>query len=188
MGAKRAARSGWTSWIPDQDVRSELIVERGETIIDEVAHHWIAYVRAGAEGLVALGLVWLAVVGPIELGWVFLLAAAALATHAGWLALWEHMDRFVITNMRVYRVTGVLSRKSATTPMRRILDVTLTRPLIGRVLGYGHFVFESAAQEQGLREIRNIGRPEDRARTIQRALIDQGLRGSQHALSPTNEE
>ena len=188
MGAKRVARSGWTSWIPEQDVRSELIVERGETIIDEVAHHWIAYVRASVEAVVALGLVWLAFVGPIEIGWVFLIAAAGVGVHAGWLALWEYMDRFVITNMRVFRVTGVLSRKSATTPMRRILDITLTRPLIGRVLGYGHFVFESAAQEQGLREIRNIGRPDDRARTIQRALIDQGLRGSQHALNPSSEE
>ena len=63
MGAKRVARSGWTSWIPEQDVRSELIVERGETIIDEVAHHWIAYVRASVEAVVALGLVWLAFVG-----------------------------------------------------------------------------------------------------------------------------
>jgi uncharacterized membrane protein YdbT with pleckstrin-like domain len=177
----------WTSWIPEQDVRSELIVDRGEEIIDEVAHHWVAYLLPSLEAVVAVAFVWLALWGPIELGWLFLLVALGIGVHATWRALWEHMDRFVITNMRVFRVTGVLSRKSATTPMRRILDVTLTRPVIGRILGYGHFVFESAAQEQGLREIRNIGRPEERAHTIQRALIDQGLRGSQHS-SRTNED
>jgi hypothetical protein len=32
--------------------------------------------------------------------------------------------------------------------MKRILDVTLTKPLLGRILGYGHFVFESAAQDR----------------------------------------
>lgn len=171
------AVNGWTSWIPEQDVHSELITDRGERIIDEVAHHWIAYVPSVLECVGALGLVWIAVWGPIELGGIFLIAAFLLLVHAGWRALWEHMDRFVITNMRVYRVTGVLNRKTATTPMKRILDVTLTKPVAGRVLGYGHFVFESAAQEQGLREIRNIARPDERNHTIQRELIDQGLRG-----------
>jgi len=175
--------SGWRSWIPEQDVRSQLITDRGERIIDEVAHHWVAYVRPLLEAVLAAGLVVVAVLGPIELGWLFLGAAAVVVVHAGWRALWEHMDRFVITNMRVFRVTGVFSRKVATTPMTRILDVTLTKPLIGRLLGFGHFVFESAAQEQGLREIRNIGRPDARDHTIQRALIDQGLRGRH--LDPT---
>lgn len=169
--------SGWTSWIPEPNVRSQLIVDRGERIIDEVPHHWVAYLGAALESLLALGLVLIAVLGPIELGAIFLIAAFLVLAHAGWRALSEHMDRFVITNMRVYRVTGVFNRKTATTPMKRILDVTLTRPLPGRLLGYGHFVFESAAQEQGLREIRNIGRPEERNQTIQRELIDQGLHG-----------
>lgn len=169
--------SGWTSWIPSPDVDSELIDDRGEEIIDEVAHHWIAYVRPALEGVLALILVGAALWGPIELGWVFLIAAFALLLHGGWRALHEHMDRFVITNMRVYRVTGVLNRRTATTPMKRILDVTLTKPLLGRILGYGHFVFESAAQEQGLREIRSVARPDERHHMIQRELIDQGLRG-----------
>jgi uncharacterized membrane protein YdbT with pleckstrin-like domain len=77
------------------------------------------------------------------------------------------MDLFVVTNMKVIRYTGVLNRKSATTTMRRVLDITLDKPVAGRIFGYGHFVFESAAQEQGLREIRNIGNPDDLNRIIQ---------------------
>jgi uncharacterized membrane protein YdbT with pleckstrin-like domain len=180
--------SGWTSWIPDQDVRSQLVTDRGERIIDEVAHHWVAYVRPVIEALVAVVLLWAALWGPIELGAIFLVAALLVGLHAAYRALWEHMDRFVITNMRVYRVTGVFSRKVATTPMVRILDVTVTKPLIGRLLGYGHFVFESAAQEQGLREIRHVGHPDERDQTIQRALIDQGLRGRRQDVNRLHQD
>ena len=61
--------------------------------------------------------------------------------------------------------------------MTRILDVTVTKPLIGRLLGYGHFVFESAAQEQGLRDIRFVGHPDQRDLSIQRVVQRSGLRG-----------
>ena len=51
------------------------------------------------------------------------------------------------------------------------------KPIVGRVFGYGHFVFESAAQEQGLREIRFVGDPDERGLTIQRVIQQAGLRG-----------
>ena len=88
----------------------------------------------------------------------------------------EHMDRFVITNMRVFRVHGVFSQHTATMPMTRILDISVFQPFVGRLLGYGHLVFESAAQDQGLRDIRYVGRPEQRDLTIQRVIQKAGLR------------
>ena len=45
-------------------------------------------------------------------------------------------------------------------PITRILDITVVKPLTGRMLGYGHFIFESAAQAQGLRHIRYVGEPD----------------------------
>jgi uncharacterized membrane protein YdbT with pleckstrin-like domain len=86
------------------------------------------------------------------------------------------MDRFVITNMRVFRIRGVFSRTLATMPMTRILDITVEKPFLGRVLGFGHFVFESAAQDQGLRDIRYVGRPDERDLIIQRLIQQSGLR------------
>jgi hypothetical protein len=38
-------------------------------------------------------------------------------------------------------------------------------------------VFESAAQEQGLKEIRYVGRPDERDLSIQRVVQRAGLRG-----------
>jgi membrane protein YdbS with pleckstrin-like domain len=88
------------------------------------------------------------------------------------------MDRFVITNMRVFRVHGIFNQHRATMPMSRILDITVDKPFWGRVFGYGHFVFESAAQDQGLRDIRFVGQPDARDLTIQTVIQRAGLRAS----------
>jgi hypothetical protein len=50
--------------------------------------------------------------------------------------------------------------------------------LLGRIFNFGHFVFESAAQEQGLRDIRYVGVPDERDLTIQRVIQRSGLRRS----------
>ena len=73
-------------------------------------------------------------------------------------------------------IHGVLAQSLATMPLTRILDITVQKPLVGRLLGYGHFVFESAAQAQGLRDIRFVGRPDERDLTIQRVVQRSGLR------------
>ncbi len=51
------------------------------------------------------------------------------------------------------------------------------------MFGFGHFIFESAAQEQGLREIRFVGDPDRRGLTIQRVIQQAGLRGFDRAAS-----
>lgn len=162
----------------DPQIESHLLSDEGEEIIDEVRRHWIAFWRAALEGVVALVLFAIFLVSKVSVGWLPLLLCAGFILHAGWLALSEHMDRFVITNMRVFRIRGVLSRRLATMPISRILDITVATPLLGRLLGYGHFVFESAAQEQGLRDIRFVGRPDERDLTIQRVVQRSGLRRS----------
>lgn len=165
------------SLIPRQNIEKHLLVDEGEVVIDEVAHHWIVYSLAVAEAVLGLGCLALAIFGPIGLGWFWLALMAGLWLHGMWKALTQHMDRFVITNMRVFRISGVITRKIATMPIARILDITVDQPFFGRIVGYGHFVFESAAQEQGLREIRYIGDPSGRDLTIQRVIQRSGLRG-----------
>ena len=162
--------------LPDQEIGSHLLTEEGEQVIDLVRHHPIVYSRAILE-MVGAALLWLlAVFGPINLGWLFIVVGMALLVHALYLLMREHRDVFVVTNMRVFRASGVFSVRIATTPISRILDITVEKPLLGRLLGYGHFVFESAAQEQGLRNIRFIGDPDGRDLTIQRVVQRSGLR------------
>ena len=161
----------------DPNIRRHLLREEGEVIVDEVRHHGIVYVRPIVEALVALALVVSVPFIDLDLAWFPVALAFLIASHAAGRALSEHMDRFVITNMRVFRVHGVLSQQLATMPLSRILDITVKKPLHGRLLGFGHFVFESAAQEQGLRDIRYVGRPDDRDLAIQRVVQRSGLRG-----------
>lgn len=168
--------------LPEQDIEGHLLGEDGEQVIDLVRKHAVVYVRPGLE-LAGVGLLWiLALFGPIQLGWFFLLAGAAVGLHAIYLMMREHRDVFVITNMRVFRASGVFSVRIATMPITRILDITVEKPFLGRILGYGHFVFESAAQAQGLRDIRFIGDPDGRDLTIQRVVQRSGLRGPRSPL------
>jgi hypothetical protein len=84
-----------------------------------------------------------------------------------WLWAVYHYDIFAVTDTRVLRLRGPLSKKRATVPLGRILDIVVEKPLLGQVMGYGHLVFESAAQVQGLREIRFMPHPDTLDRTIQ---------------------
>lgn len=163
--------------LTDPNIRKHLLRDEGEVIVDEVKHHWVAYVRAMAEVGVAVALLVLSAYVYLEIAWIPMLLAGGLLAHAGWLAMREHRDRFVITNMRVFRVHGVLSQNLATMPLSRILDITVVKPLHGRLLGFGHFCFESAATEQGLRDIRYVGQPDKRDLAIQRVVQRSGLRG-----------
>ncbi|WP_332666983.1 PH domain-containing protein [Aeromicrobium sp.] len=163
--------------LPDQEIDSHLLAEEGEVVIDLVRHHNIVFWKPIAEG-VGTAVLWiLAVVGPIQLGWLLIIGGLVLALHALYIAMRERRDIFVVTNMRVFRATGVFSVRIATMPISRILDITVEKPLLGRLLGYGHFIFESAAQAQGLRHIRYVGDPDARDLTIQRVVQRSGLRG-----------
>lgn len=162
----------------DLSIEDDLLRDDGEEIIDEVRHHWVVYLTSSIEALFGVAFVGLFLVSPVDIAWVPFAIALALFAHAGWRALDRYIDRFIITNMRVFRVHGILARTHATMPLRRILDITVEIPLLGRLpfLDYGHFVFESAAQEQGLRDIRYVGRPRERNLTIQSVVQRAGLR------------
>lgn len=169
------------AWLPvfltDPDIGRHLLRDEGEVIVDEVRKHGIVYVVPALIGAAGLALLGVALVASVQVAWLPMVAGLVLLGWGGWRALAHNMDRFVITNMRVFRVKGVLSRSLATMPLGRILDITVVKPMSGRLLGYGHFTFESAAQDQGLREIGFVGRPDERDLAIQRVVQRAGLRG-----------
>ena len=162
----------------DPKVRRHLISDEGEVVIDEVRQHWVVYSVPMLEVVLAAALLVTMATTAIGGQPVLLAIVLVLLAHAFWQFLTQHRDRFVVTNMRVMRIRGVFSQTVATTPIARVLDITLQKPIIGRVFGYGHFVFESAAQDQGFREIKWVSRPDDRDLTIQRVIQRTGLRAS----------
>ena len=70
------------------------------------------------------------------------------------------VDYFVVTSKRILLATGVLTRKVEMMPLRKVTDMSFQRSAKGRLLGYGRFIFESAGQEQALRNVDYIPYPE----------------------------
>jgi hypothetical protein len=139
----------------------------GEHVIDEVRHVWLAFAWPVIVLVLAAGLaVWSLIQVPVGTLWVAGIVWLGLTLYGvdGFLRSWK--DRFIITDSRVMRISGVWNRKAAWMPLGRVLDITVDRPLWLRPLRAGHLVLENAAQEQGLREIRLIPHPNDRALLI----------------------
>ncbi|MGA8995789.1 MAG: hypothetical protein WB441_15920, partial [Nocardioidaceae bacterium] len=99
---------GWLRQVRDRRVRRRLLREDDahEDIVDEVHHHWVVHVVPMLELVLAVAVLWLTVVSSADIGWVLLVVVAGLLGHASWRSLVEFMDVFVITNMRVFRVSG----------------------------------------------------------------------------------
>ncbi|WP_232524720.1 PH domain-containing protein [Nocardioides mangrovicus] len=166
-------------------ISERLLRHLDETLVRDVRHHWVVFVRPALVGALGLMFVVLGFFVVMKAGWFCFGVGGVLLLWAGWKALGEHMDRFVLTNMRVFRVSGVFSQTAATMPLNRVLDITVRKTLAGRVLGYGHFVFESAAQDQGLKEISYVPHPDRLDLLIQEQVQRAGLRGKATA-EPSN--
>ncbi|QGN32339.1 PH domain-containing protein [Microlunatus sp. Gsoil 973] len=166
----------------DPRVSDHLISDEGEIVVDEVRRHPMAFLGPGVISffgvLIMISTIWV----PVAVAWLPMIIGLLLVITGGFKMLAAHMDRFVITNMRVFRVHGIFSQHTATMPMSRILDISVHKPFLGRILNYGHFVFESAAENQGLRDIRFVARPDQRDLTIQRVIQRSGLRTSMRPL------
>jgi hypothetical protein len=148
-----------------------------ETLVDVVHQHWVSYTKPLLVALLGI-LAWLSVpFTPVKMGWFPILLGIGLLLWGAVMALQRNIDRFVITSDRVFRVHGLLNRSEAEMPLNRILDTTVYKPILGRLLNFGHFTFESAAQDQGLKEITYVRDIDDRRLTIQRVTRNAGLRG-----------
>ena len=94
------------------------------------------------------------VVGFVWIVWAFLLV---------WLAykvwVWSQ-DYFIVTSRRMLLATGVITRKVAMMPLVKVTDMSFQRSSLGRLLGYGEFILESAGAEQALRVVDHLPYPE----------------------------
>ena len=59
------------------------------------------------------------------------------------------MRHFIVSTRRVLLTSGVIARTVTLLPLRRITDLTWKETLLGQVLGYGTFRFESAGPAAG---------------------------------------
>jgi len=81
------------------------------------------------------------------------------------------MRYFIVTNRRVLLTSGLIVRTVALLPLRRITDLTYKETLVGQLLGYGTFRFESAGQQQALSEITFLPRADLLYRDVSNLLF-----------------
>ncbi len=67
---------------------------------------------------------------------------------------------FVVTSQRMLLATGVLTRKVNMLPLSKVTDMSFQRTPLGRILGFGQFVVESAGQDQAMRIVDYLPYPE----------------------------
>lgn len=106
-------------------------------------------------GLVIAGLI-STTLGLTWIWWFWLL----LLGHLVWKVIAWSIQFFLVTEHRVMLISGVLNRRVAMMPLSKVTDIRLDRSLLGRMLGYGEFILESAGQDQALREVDHMPYPE----------------------------
>jgi uncharacterized membrane protein YdbT with pleckstrin-like domain len=127
----------------------------GETVVYRARYHWIFY----RTGLLVLFLAFL--LGAAALysaktspgsgvaqvvayaGGAFAVLAAMILLARAWRA---SQDEFVVTDRRVLRAVGVVSREHEQAPIEKIQDITVSQGLLGRLLGYGDVSLETASE------------------------------------------
>jgi uncharacterized membrane protein YdbT with pleckstrin-like domain len=67
---------------------------------------------------------------------------------------------FVVTSQRFLLATGLVTRKVNMMPLSKVTDMSFQRSTMGRILGYGEFILESAGQDQALTKVDHLPYPE----------------------------
>ena len=67
---------------------------------------------------------------------------------------------FVVTSQRFLLATGLVTRKVNMMPLAKVTDMSFQRSAMGRLLGYGEFILESAGQNQALDRVNHLPYPE----------------------------
>ncbi|MBM7805747.1 membrane protein YdbS with pleckstrin-like domain [Geodermatophilus bullaregiensis] len=133
----------------------------GEEAVVATRRHWAVLLEPAAKRLPVLAVgVWVLTLDPENRvgsavgALVVLWALGSFALRAGeW---W--MRHFIVTRRRVLLTSGIIARTVTLLPLRRITDLTWKETLLGQLLGYGTFRFESAGQQQALSQITYLPR------------------------------
>ena len=86
--------------------------------------------------------------------WALLLLRAAVKVFE-----WNE-NYFVVTSQRMLLSTGLVTKKVNMMPLAKVTDMSFQRSTLGRILGYGEFILESAGQDQALRIVDHLPYPE----------------------------
>ncbi len=67
--------------------------------------------------------------------------------------------RYIITSLRVMRMTGVFDRNYYWIPWQRVTDLAFEQTIIGRIFGFATLYIDSANEESGLQKMNDLNDP-----------------------------
>lgn len=178
---------------PEAVVRSHRNIRRyvlpGERVVFTARSHWgklAEPVLTTFGGFLVLAFLVVpaggAVVGE-SADWLWLLFLVLLG-RLGWKVLDWRNEWFVATDKRMLLLYGLVTHKVAMMPLVKITDMRYSRSLVGRVLGYGEFLLESAGQDQAMRRINWVARPDATYRELCATIFTPGSPATSPAGRP----
>jgi uncharacterized membrane protein YdbT with pleckstrin-like domain len=157
-----------------KDVEKYLL--HGEEAVVVTRRHWAVIIEPTARFLpvvtAGLGLLLLAPQNQVTSSAGILVVLAALVAYALRITEWW-MRHFIVSRRRVLLTSGVIVRTVTLLPLARITDLTWQETLLGQLLGYGTFRFESAGQEQALRHLTYLPAAQARYRQVSELLFSR---------------
>jgi len=141
----------------------ERFLTEGESVIREFRPHWrLLVIPLGWTVLFAAAVVltWMYPPDDSTFDWVVTGIAGLAFIRLGlypFIAWW--FTHYVLTNERLIRRSGILSRKGVEIPLENINDMSFTQTVLERVLRSGDLLVESAG-EQGQSRFSDIPQPE----------------------------
>lgn len=127
-----------------------------EGVVLETRQHWFVVIRQIIVRLLILLVVAIAIWYIGEAGWLdnragdyvsyaawigfAIVLATVLWTLLGWIT-----ERFYVTTHKIVYAYGILNRNVTSTALVKIDEMTLRRPLLGRMLGFGQLDVENAS-------------------------------------------
>ena len=167
---------------PELPTRARKDVEKyllpGERAVVVTRRHWAVLIEPTVKFLpvfVVGG--WLLLLDPenrVTSSAGLLVIVGSLLYYALRVAEWW-MRHFIVSRRRVLLTSGVIVRTVTLLPLRRITDLTWQETLLGQLLGYGTFRFESAGQDQALQHLTFMPDAQTRYRQVSELLFGSDL-------------
>ena len=155
----------------------------GEIPVAEMRHHGIVLLKP-ALAVVGATILWLwldisvsdansGILNWLWVGWL------AVFGWAGWRWIqWRH-TRVIATDKRIVLFEGWINHKVSMMPLKKVTDMGYERSLLGRILGYGTFILESAGQDQALSKIADRLLDGEALDDLQRATLADAFHGDE---------
>lgn len=137
----------------------------GETIVAVFRLHWSMWIRFWV--VIVLGIIAVVALLVAQLAWGALAAAIVAILIAGYQWLWLRAIEQGVTNRRVVRKTGIVSRSTTELRLASIETVDLRQSFWGRIFGYGDV--EITGRGETAMVLDRIARPIEVKREIESA-------------------